>query len=172
LFEQRYLSDLVIFNAIAFVAQFLMLLPLQVNRPTPFILIALFDNVVKVLSVTSTSKQFGKVDAATLKESDTTDIPAPILEILGAVDYSRIDENNMNKIIIGLRQYISDRMHDDISDFKVKGLSPKEESAFRKKNSIPDNAYSVPLGKDNNINRYRIQPRKWCECNNLYRCYV
>lgn len=52
----------------------------------------------------------------------------------------------------GLRQYISDRLHDDTSSYKIKGSSPEEESKYRKKNSIPDNAYHVPLGKDENIN--------------------
>lgn len=44
---------------------------------------------------------------ATLKESDQTDIPGEILEILGAVDYSKIDDASMQKIIAGLKQYIT-----------------------------------------------------------------
>jgi hypothetical protein len=42
-----------------------------------------------------------------LSNSDTTDIPQEILNILGAVDYTRIDESSMQKITDTLRQYIT-----------------------------------------------------------------
>jgi hypothetical protein len=59
-----------------------------------------------------------------------------------------LHENNS-----GLKQYISDRLSDDRSSYKVKGSSPTEEKSYRKKYSVPEDAYYIPLGKDENINR-------------------
>jgi hypothetical protein len=53
------------------------------------------------------SARFTPGKPVTLKESDASDIPAELLEILGAVDYSRIQPETLQKIISTLKQYIS-----------------------------------------------------------------
>jgi len=54
------------------------------------------------------SKMLGKAPApASLKDSDPSDIPPEILEVLGAVDYSRIEPDLLEKIVDGLRKYVS-----------------------------------------------------------------
>lgn len=77
------------------------------------------ENCIKENSKTSSLSQyieigqkllttkFGNKEAATLKESNPKDIPDEIINILGAVDYSKIDDESMRKIVSGLRQYIS-----------------------------------------------------------------
>jgi len=51
--------------------------------------------------------KIGKPTITQLKDSDQSDIPQEILQILGTVDYSRISQENLDKIISILRQYIS-----------------------------------------------------------------
>ena len=51
--------------------------------------------------------KFGGGKAVSLENSDQSDIPTEILQILGTVDYSKIDPESMQKIIEGLRNYIS-----------------------------------------------------------------
>lgn len=46
-------------------------------------------------------------EVTNLSASNTNDIPEEILNILGLVDYSQISQENMQKIISGLKQYIS-----------------------------------------------------------------
>lgn len=53
--------------------------------------------------------KFGTGKVATLENSDPTDIPQEILQILGTVDYIKLqaDQAAYQKIVSGLRQYIS-----------------------------------------------------------------
>lgn len=43
----------------------------------------------------------------TLKESDQTDIPGEVLQVLGMVDWQKIDDASYQKIVAGLKQYIT-----------------------------------------------------------------
>lgn len=48
----------------------------------------------------------GEIKPISLKESNTSDIPAPILDILGVVDWSKVDENIINEIVRYLNLFI------------------------------------------------------------------
>ena len=51
--------------------------------------------------------KMGAGKPVSLEASDTSDIPPQILEILGAVDYSRISPEDLDQIVLGLQKYIS-----------------------------------------------------------------
>jgi hypothetical protein len=53
------------------------------------------------------SMKFGKPGKVSLKESDQSDIPDQILQVLGIINWSIMDQENINKIANSIQQYLS-----------------------------------------------------------------
>jgi hypothetical protein len=53
------------------------------------------------------SMKFGKPGKVSLKESDQSDIPEQILQVLGIINWQVMDEQNINKIAESIQQYLS-----------------------------------------------------------------
>jgi hypothetical protein len=53
------------------------------------------------------SMKFGKPGKVSLKESDQSDIPEQILTVLGIINWSLMDQENINKIANSIQQYLS-----------------------------------------------------------------
>lgn len=51
--------------------------------------------------------KFGKQPPISLKDSNTSDIPQQILEVLGVIDWNKIDPESINKIAVNIQQYLS-----------------------------------------------------------------
>jgi len=51
--------------------------------------------------------KFGKQPAVSLKDSNTSDIPEPILQVLGVIDWTKIDAASIQKITEQIAQYLS-----------------------------------------------------------------
>lgn len=50
--------------------------------------------------------KFGTVKPVSLESSSTTDIPDSLLEVIGIVDFARVDPNELQKIVTAMQQYI------------------------------------------------------------------
>lgn len=53
------------------------------------------------------SMKFGSPKKVSLKESDQSDIPDQILQVLGIINWSIMDQENINKIANSIQQYLS-----------------------------------------------------------------
>lgn len=51
--------------------------------------------------------KFGSPAKVSLKESNSSDIPEQILQVLGVIDWSKIDQASIERIATGIQQYIS-----------------------------------------------------------------